>query len=177
MSPYTFQNVYVIILFLIRDHQRGDSTEPFGWPYHLGMSFWIKKKLHVFISIFLKLRVCEWRRHICEWRCPWRPEARPPWNRSYRQLWAAWCGCWDSNLSPREEQCALLPTEPPLQALGCFLIPSYKCSLTFSGIPALHACPKLKNPKSKNASNAYDCSYTAQAGGELEILLPQHPWE
>lgn len=48
-----------------------------------------------------------------------------PWNCSYRELWAAWCGSWELNSVLLKEQQVVLTPEPPLH-------PNFGLSLKWS---------------------------------------------
>lgn len=44
-----------------------------------------------------------------------RRRHQTPWSWGRRQLWAAWSGWWQSNMSPLKQQYLLLTTKAPLQ--------------------------------------------------------------
>jgi hypothetical protein len=38
-----------------------------------------------------------------------------PWSWGYRPFWVTWCGCWESNSGPLQEQYTHLVTKPPVK--------------------------------------------------------------
>lgn len=60
---------------------------------------------------------------------------------SYRRLFSlTWCGCWELNLCPLEEQQVLVAAEPSLQPKderSCF---ARLCCIEINATPWLHKC-------------------------------------